>query len=110
MPHIILEYSDNMGPDIQQTGLLQQLHTHVSECGLFAPEAVKARSIAYQDAILSQGKKSFVHVTVSILSGRSQQQREQLSDELFALCQKELPTVSALSVNIHEMNKDTYRK
>lgn len=110
MPHIIVEHSANLTASVQESGLLQKLHQVVTDSGLFAPEAVKARSIAFEQMVLPAGKQSFVHVTVSILEGRDDAKRSTLSDALFAATQNTLPHSDAYSVDIHEMDRQTYRK
>lgn len=110
MPHIVAEYSDNLATLLREGNVLRALHTVVLESGLFAPEAVKARSMAYKDVILYQGADRFMHITVSILSGRTQEQRAALSKAVFDCALAKLPSNVKLSVNIHEMNADTYAK
>lgn len=110
MPHIVVEYSKNLADKLHESQLLQQLHRVTVESELFSPEAVKSRGIAFSDYVLPHGHDRFVHVTVSILEGRTVEQRAGLSDALFTLARGLLPVEVMLSVNIHEMDAETYRK
>jgi len=110
MPHIVTEYSDNLTNDIRESELLKKLHKAVVESGLFSPDAVKARSISYNDYILPDGTNNFIHITISILAGRTVEQRLALSKSAYQIAAEAIPSAQKISVNIHEMNKETYRK
>ena len=53
---------------------------------------------------------AFIHLSVSILTGRTLEQRQGLSDTLVRLIGETVPGVDQVTVNIHEMERDTYRK
>lgn len=110
MPHIVIEYSDNLTSQIKESKVTAIAHTAVVDSGLFSPEAVKARSVSYGDYVLPDGAKNFIHVTVSILAGRGEQERQSLSASVFAAVKQAVSDVDKLSVNIHEMCKETYSK
>ena len=110
MPHIVMEYSANLSEQVSSTKLLNALHQTVVDSGLFSPEAVKARSVAFSDYVLPEGADTFAHVTVAILNGRTIEQRQGLSEAVFARLQAALPKDAKLSVTIHEMEKETYKK
>jgi 5-carboxymethyl-2-hydroxymuconate isomerase len=106
MPHIIIEHSDNV--EVQQA--MAALHDYVSHCGLFSPHAVKARSLAFKEYMLVEGAASFVHITIAILDGRTEQERIECADGAFAVAKTHLPSVDKLSLELREMNTQTYRK
>ena len=110
MPHIVIEYSDNLNKDIKESGITKKLHKTVVDSELFSPEAVKARSVGYSDYVLPEGSKSFIHVTVSILDGRTTGQKASLSNSVFDTAKKSIPSCDKLSVDIHEMETESYRK
>ncbi len=110
MPHIVVEYSENLATEIKQTQLLKQLHAKVSDFGLFSPEFVKARGIVFTDYVLPEAVQAFVHITCSILDGRPPEKRLELSQQLFELAAQLMPADAKVSVNIHEMDKATYHK
>lgn len=110
MPHIVVEYSDNLHTEVQQSNLLSTLHQVVLRSGLFSPEAIKARAQSYQHYILPEGSNNFIHITVSILSGRNIAQRKALSEAVFQATKQALAHVSKVSVNIHEMDALSYKK
>lgn len=112
MPHIILEYTAAIQSEIESTGVLKDIHQAVIQSGLFSPQAVKTRMVGYPSILWGEEAESidFVHVTVKILSGRNVEQRRTLSHKVYELLTAALPNVPKRSVDIHEMNADTYVK
>ena len=110
MPHIVAEYSDNLHAAIAEAELLIHLRQTVIDSGLFSPGAVKARGISYDHYVLPEEAENFIHICVSILDGRSTEQREKLSQSVFRAVKEILPQAEKVSVDIHEMKAQTYRK
>jgi len=110
MPHIVVEYSNNLTDSIQKSEILGKLHESIIESGLFSPDAVKSRSISYDDYILDEASNNFIHITISILSGRTTEQRLKLSESAYNTAIESVPSAQKISVNINEMNKETYKK
>lgn len=110
MPHIVIEHSKNISEQVKSKQILSLIHKKVVGSGLFRPEAVKARSIEFTEYCLPEGANNFIHITVSILSGRSIEERSNLSQKLFKELEAHLPEIDKKSVNIHEMEKETYSK
>lgn len=110
MPHIVVEYSCNLQPKLDISALLVDLRQIVVASDLFTPSAVKSRAVAYDDYTLDASDAHFMHVTVSILEGRAQEAREKLADSVFEVLKSLDFAIDKISVNIHEMNRETYRK
>ena len=110
MPHIVVEYSRNLQHSVKDNHLLKELHKVVIESDLFSPEAVKARAVAYDDYVMTTPYDSFAHVNISILNGRPLEARKALLESVYAMARGLLPKADKISVNIHEMDADTYKK
>jgi 5-carboxymethyl-2-hydroxymuconate isomerase len=108
MPHIVIEYSKVLH-EIASL-VMYDVHHHVTQCGLFSPQAVKARTLVYEQELLPEGAQNFMHITISILSGRTEVERSELSAAVFKKIRDEYADVDRLSVDIAEMNKITYSK
>ena len=87
--------------------------------GGFAIEGCKARALAFDKyfvGTLKQDSSSFIHVTLKILSGRSQEIKKMLSDKIMIYILKfvsELKLDSKycdVSVDIADMERETYSK
>jgi 5-carboxymethyl-2-hydroxymuconate isomerase len=112
MPHAVLEYSVNADNAIRASQVVDQLHKIMLDCGLFTPAAIKTRAHSTnQYQVGERGDAgSFAHVTVSLLAGRSIEQRKKLSDAILNLLKTSLPDLDSVTVEIREMDSDTYGK
>lgn len=121
MPHIIVEYSENI-PAFDQQGLLQQINQGLIETGLVQSFDVKSRIQVNRDYLVGLGdaeiEQAYLHVQLKVLTGRSEQQKTLMQDQvLTALQQIQWRTQEAqqllaiqLSAELIEMPKSLYRK
>lgn len=110
MPHIVVEYSRNLHQQVQDNNLLQELRKVVIASDLFSADAVKARAIAYDDYALAETDDSFLHIEIAILEGRKLEARKALTESVFASARGLMPFADKISINIHEMVRETYKK
>ena len=109
MPHIILEYAaPTLTPHADK--LLRAAYDAVVDSGLFQYESIKARHIAYDAFILPKESHNFAHIMVKILDGRTSQQRAAVSDAVFMAVKATGVAIDKLSVELHEMDGESYRK
>lgn len=112
MPHAIIEYSDNLTPDVASGHVVDHVHTAMIESGLFQIEAIKTRAFATHDfRVGAKGAQgSFVYISVALLAGRTLEQRKALSDSILAAVKPSLSHADQVTVEIREMDRDTYQK
>ena len=120
MPHLVIEHSSNIKKSAilaLQTGV-QEIMLSIPE-GNFDPDQCKCRSHSFDEYLVgrpNQTTSSFLHVTIKILSGRSIEVQKKLAAKTAELSQKifnELALTTTrcdISVDIVEMNRDTYQK
>ncbi|MAZ39747.1 MAG: hypothetical protein CMF49_06465 [Legionellales bacterium] len=76
MPHVILEYSDNLNTDPKNfVDLFKQLNAFLAEKLPADITACKSRAVACQHFCIADGQdkdKVFIHVNIKILSGRDE--------------------------------------
>lgn len=110
MPNLIMEYSSSVEERINVPGLLEDLHNVALNCGLFDPSAVKSRSLRCQHWLigLDENNVDFIYVSLELLSGRTEQQKSDLSRRLLEVLQQKARTVQQLSVNIIDMDKASF--
>ncbi len=117
MPHCILESSDNIVEFVDKKELLLQINNCLNEMGLFNINDIKSRFIVHNDYVVGDGDKNraFVSLNVAILSGRSQETKNMISNkclellkQVFAKSLKQLKF--SLTVRITEMDKESYAK
>lgn len=112
MPHNVIEYSQGIEQHISIPDLCKSLHQVVLDAGVFSAAAIKTRAKSYDVHVHGEdhAENPFIHVTCSILTGRDLDIRQKLSAALFEKAQQLLPEITNISVNVHEMDKETYRK
>ncbi|MCY7294570.1 5-carboxymethyl-2-hydroxymuconate Delta-isomerase [Alteromonas sp. a30] len=110
MPHCIIEYSRPLTEKEQVDNIQKAVLQGCLTAQLFSPEDIKLRSIPFDDYRLMGGHEHFIHVTVKMLSGRTPEQRQTLSESvLSALTQLKLMNTS-LTVEISDLERESYTK
>ncbi|MGF1701464.1 5-carboxymethyl-2-hydroxymuconate Delta-isomerase [Photobacterium makurazakiensis] len=110
MPHCIIEYSQNIESQTSPFSLVNAVSEGASLSGLFDGPDIKTRAIPYQYYQVGSEQSDFVHVSVRILCGRDHEQKAHLSDHVLkGLVALGLTDVS-LTVEIIDIDKDTYSK
>lgn len=116
MPHMILEYSDNVLERPEAKSFLRGLHDVLVASGPYKMEDIKSRIMVHDQYVVSGGDKdqAFVHLQLAIMP-RDQQIMQSTSEKLLAYVQSKFPKTSkdkncAFSVEIRILEKDLYRK
>ncbi|KFZ38651.1 hypothetical protein HR45_04295 [Shewanella mangrovi] len=111
MPHVIIEYSTNVAAEIDISQLVETAHEAAIATDLFNPDAVKSRAYSCADYVLGTGKiNSFIHICVRIMPGRTEAQKQLLTNTVFEAVNALAPQVGGLSVETCDLHKESYRK
>lgn len=117
MPHFILEYTDN----IKEEGKIQELLKKVNDVLLSFPEIIpigglRSRAIELNHYIVADGSHNdaFVHATLKLGKGRSEEDIKKISDAVFNQIQEHFQVLYnkrylALSMEVYEFQKATYK-
>ncbi len=117
MPHIILEYSDNITdkPDFQK--LLRELHQGFAKTGHFKLTDIKSRVVKHDLYFIGDGDpiRTFVTVNLRILSGWTDKLKSELSHLILKLLKQYFPKTiaqqkSSVTVQISDIHKASYEK
>ena len=86
MPHLVLEYSDNIIERPDAGDLFKRLHELLVRNGPFEMSAIKSRIIRHREYFVADGNRSngFIHLTLSILKGRDLSLRQALAEKLLS--------------------------
>lgn len=115
MPHLVIEYTDNLAlPD--PAAWLSAANAALVASGQFIEADIKSR--AYPVAAFHIGTepaaRAFVAARLSILSGRSIEVKQDLSQRVLQALQQHLPPATGLStqvsVEVVEIERSTYAK
>ena len=116
MPHLHLEYTANL-TDLAVDKTLLRLNNVLMGSGQFGSEFdIKSRAVKLESFQVgtSLNPRGFIAVKLSLLSGRSPQVKQQLSQSLLAALQDLGDWPAALqvqlSVQLVDMDRDSYSK
>ncbi|MFD2924518.1 5-carboxymethyl-2-hydroxymuconate Delta-isomerase [Halobacillus naozhouensis] len=117
MPHVILEYTDNLSPhtDIQQ--LLKKINNVlISKKEVYPIGGVRCRAHEVHHYCIADGQENdaFVHATFKIGKGRSEQEKQETCEEIFETIKIHFQGYSkehylALSLELVEFQNGTFK-
>ncbi|UTV27921.1 5-carboxymethyl-2-hydroxymuconate Delta-isomerase [Photobacterium atrarenae] len=112
MPNLVMEYAEPVAERVNVPGLLEDLHQCLLRCGLFEAAAVKSRSYPCRAWLVGEAGdlNSFIHVELSLLSGREPSQKRTLSRGLMAVLEQHGSGINSLTVEIRDMDRDCFMK
>lgn len=113
MPHLIVEYTDNLSAAGDIPGLLRRANAIlIAQGGVFKPGAVRSRAIALHEYCMADGLAdyAFVHGTLKIGSGRTPEEKERAGAALFSGIKEHFAVLYeqrylALSLELYEFNE-----
>ena len=119
MPHIIIETSKNIlaSESLKIGQEIQQIMKKIVE-GKFDPDQCKIRVINYENYIvgLEENDENFIHISIKILAGRAVEVRQKLALQSFEFVNNFYKNLKLsqkrcdISIDIIEMNRETYQK
>lgn len=119
MPHIIVEYSDNLKGETNISLLLKSLNeVLIARSPSFPIGGIRSRAIELHDYCVADGTEddAFVHVTFKIGAGRSKEVKEETCQAMFDVVTKHFSEIFnkrslALSLELYEFSEaGTYKK
>jgi 5-carboxymethyl-2-hydroxymuconate isomerase len=105
MPNFVIEYSESLTQQIDPEVLLDKVFEGAKASGHFPPEAIKIRLEPRSKFRLHDVYKDFLHVSGHILSGRTDQQKSEISNAVL----EPLKTLSLTSVFVSAEIVDIHR-
>lgn len=116
MPHMYVEYTDNL-QGINEAALMDALNVAVCGHPTVTDEAdVKTRIAKLSDYRigLNTAGRAFVHVELRLMAGRTAEVKKELSDRIAAVLKAQIPAQPALDVQLSadmvDMDKPSYFK
>ena len=110
MPHFVIEYSRDVEDQYDIKKVMQIAYESGVESGVMQAVDIKVRATPYDHYRLLNDSDSFVHTTVYLLAGRTDEQKEHLALTLRKNLSEYLKTVTSISIDIHDMNPIAYKK
>jgi 5-carboxymethyl-2-hydroxymuconate isomerase len=111
MPHLTLEYTDNLDFDVQS--LLARLHDEIVATGAVNLKGIKSRAIRLSEYRIADGSQgyAFVHINLLIRQGRPLETQKEAAHRVMAALEETFGGrfengYLSLSVNIEEMRDE----
>lgn len=108
MPHLTLEYSQNLDFDVQP--LLARLHSELVATGAIKLKGIKSRAVSRSQYRIADGNPdyAFVHVNLLIREGRPVEIQQEIAQRVMAVLKQTFgarfeKSYLSLSVDIKEM-------
>lgn len=109
MPHIIIEHCAETEKSTDLKKLAQKLHQTLAAQESIKIESLKTRTLLTQNVQVGDSTQvNFLHITVKLLQGRSEELRKVMAQRLFDQAHKMLSQPTSLSVEVVELQ--TYVK
>jgi 5-carboxymethyl-2-hydroxymuconate isomerase len=115
MPHLSLEYTSNL-TNLNVNRFLHELNRVLVDSGQFEEIDIKSRAVRFDDFLigLSPEQRAFVHLKLSIMSGRTMETKRELSGRLLErlreLCESDVGLHVQLCVEVLEIERESYSK
>ena len=110
MPHCVIEYASELEKEVNPQQLINTVLDGAIKSELFDTNDIKMRTHRFEHFQNGFNNKNFVHVALKILSGRTLEQRANLSQLVLAeLANLALKSVS-LTVEVVEIERESYAK
>ena len=108
MPHCLIEHSVT----IDSKSLLPVVFTGTLNSNLFEPDGsdIKVRAIPYESYLVGKDKQNFIHIVLKILSGRSIENKEKLSNSVLTQLQTLELKDCSITVEVVDIDKSCYAK
>ena len=110
MPHCVIEHYGALASDEQQTEAMELALAVCSQSGIMNHEDIKVRAVPAAAILFGDGRTSFLHLTLSMLQGRTAAQKLALAEKLRDGFRQRFPAVQSISVDIRDMDPGCYKK
>ena len=110
MPHVIIEYTDDVVASRQARALVDAVFDAVVSAGLFNTGNIKLRTIPIKHYRLGSDRQGFIHVQCRIRRGRSEEQKKALTTEILSAIKGLSLGVSVVTVEVIDMDAASYAK
>ena len=110
MPHIIVEYQEELANGDEVEAVLRTIHQSVSDSGLFKANQIKTRAYSFRHFTNGGEKDPYIHIQARIKSGRDDDNKKRLGDVILSgLATLDIPA-SVITVEIIDMHRPSYGK
>ena len=113
MPHIIIEYSDNIEKYLKIDPLIKKVHTTAVDTGIFPLGGLRVRAAKRESYEIADGHpdNGFVHVELKIGPGRDKKSKTSALKQIFSTVEEYLRPIHensplAMSAELNEFDSE----
>jgi len=113
MPHLCMEYSANLAERVDLSDLCRRLNATLLDTGFFEPGAIRVRTLRCDHYSVADElpDNAFLDASLRIGEGRSEADRKQIGEALFACFQAELAALFdtphfCLSLEVRQISRE----
>lgn len=110
MPHIIIEYAEQLADDAGVDAMLRAVHHSISDSGLFKANQIKTRAYPFRGFTNAGGSNPYIHIQARIKSGRDTDNKKRLGEVILTGLSRLDILASVITVEIIDMDRDSYGK
>ncbi len=117
MPHVIVEYTNNLRSTRPLDAVFRDIHTVLSETGGIALENCKSRAVQRRCFLIGDGAapRGFVHADVRMLEGRSHEVKQAVGARILELLRDAFAVLpgtpdSQVTVEVRDIQRALYFK
>jgi 5-carboxymethyl-2-hydroxymuconate isomerase len=110
MPHFVIEQGNALLTKEDRQDAMSIAGDIGANCGFIAATDIKLRVADYTEFVLIDGRKSFMHITVHLLEGRTKRQKVTLTSALREAFGERFPEVDSLSFSCMDLEPISYKK
>ena len=110
VPHCIIEYSKDLESSVKPSVLINTVHQGAVASQLFDENHIKTRTRSYEYYKTGVSDNAFIHVTASILSGRTIKQKAELSEKILTQLETLQLSSVVMTVQVCDIETESYTK
>jgi len=110
MPHIIIEYADDIISSQGAKLMADAIFVVAEESGMFAPQNIKVRAVPITVYHLGLEGEGFIHVQCRIHAGRTTETKKQLTASIIKALQDLSIEAAVMTAEVIDMDRESYSK
>lgn len=110
MPHLIIQYAQELARDEQVPPMLDAVHEAAASTGLFDESHIRTRAFPVAFYRVGTGRDPFIHAQLRILPGRTPAQKTTLSNAVLAALREQGWAAKVITVEVVDMDGESYAK
>lgn len=110
MPHILIEQGNALLTPAERHDAMDVAGRIAADCGFIGVGDIKLRIVDCSDFLMLDGRRSFVHITVHMLAGRSLAQKEQLTLSMRDAFVARFRQIDSFSIACADLEPHSYKK